>query len=166
VLVYINQHNVLGMTQEEAMRLFQSIQVGESITIQICRGYPLLLDPADHIVTQDAYSTAASSVIRSAETVAIHIVKGNEGFGFTIADSIYGQRVKKILYPSRCPGLCEGDVLIEINGQNVRNMSHTDIVDVLRDCPVGQKAVMVVQRQQQVSCLVYKGAKFDVIENR
>ena len=78
--------------------------------------------------------------------LTLRIVKGNEGFGFTIADSSAGQRVKKVVHAARCPGLMEGDVLCEINGINVRAMSHTDIVDVLRDCPVEKPCTMVVQR--------------------
>ncbi len=150
VLVYIDDQCVLGSSQEEAIRIFQSIRQGQAVHLRVCRGYPLMFDAeTDQIVTQDAYALSSSSSTlqpsqSTAATVSVHISKGNDGFGFTIADSIHGHRVKKILYPSRCPGLCEGDILCEINGLNVRRISHVDIVGVLRDCPVGQRATITV----------------------
>ena len=52
------------------------------------------------------------------------------GFGFTIADSAYGQKVKTILDRPRCKNLQEGDILVDINGINMRVMSHADVVQV------------------------------------
>jgi hypothetical protein len=50
VLVFINEECVLGATQEDAIRIFQSIPVGDQVFITVCRGYPLLFDPNDEIV--------------------------------------------------------------------------------------------------------------------
>lgn len=52
------------------------------------------------------------------------------GFGFTIADSAYGQKVKTILDRPRCKNLQEGDILVDINGINMRHMSHGEVVQV------------------------------------
>lgn len=41
------------------------------------------------------------------EYLTMSIVKGAMGFGFTIADSAYGQKVKKILDRQRCKNLME-----------------------------------------------------------
>lgn len=41
------------------------------------------------------------------EFLTMSIVKGAMGFGFTIADSAYGQKVKKILDRQRCKNLME-----------------------------------------------------------
>merc|ERR1719244_522148 len=68
------------------------------------------------------------------------------GFGFTIADSAYGQKVKKILDRPRCKNLNEGDILVEINNHSVRNMSHGEVVQVLKDCARGQEAAITIQR--------------------
>ena len=68
------------------------------------------------------------------------------GFGFTIADSAYGQKVKKILDRPRCKTLQEGDVLIEINGKSVRGMSHSEVVQVLKECTRGSEANISIQR--------------------
>jgi len=80
------------------------------------------------------------------DLVTIPIVKGGMGFGFTIADSAYGQKVKKILDRPRCKNLNEGDILVEINNLSVRNMSHGEVVQVLKDCARGQEAAITIQR--------------------
>ena len=80
------------------------------------------------------------------DLVTIPIVKGGMGFGFTIADSAYGQKVKKILDRPRCKNLNEGDILVEINQLSVRTMSHGEVVQVLKDCARGQEAAITIQR--------------------
>ena len=73
-----------------------------------------------------------SSSSTKIEFLTVQITKGAMGFGFTIADSAYGQKVKTILDRPRCKNLQEGDVLVEINGINMRAMSHTEVVQVNR----------------------------------
>lgn len=68
--------------------------------------------------------------VGSNDLMTIPITKGGMGFGFTIADSGFGQKVKKILDRPRCKNLQEGDVLIEINNTTVKNMSHSEVVQV------------------------------------
>jgi hypothetical protein len=80
------------------------------------------------------------------ETLTMHIVRGEMGFGFTIADSAFGQRVKQILDKPRCKDLQESDILQEINGINVKDMSHGQIVQVLKESPKGVETKIVVQR--------------------
>ena len=80
------------------------------------------------------------------DLVTIPIVKGGMGFGFTIADSAFGQKVKKILDRPRCKNLNEGDILVEINQSAVRTMSHNEVVQVLKDCARGQEAAITIQR--------------------
>ena len=62
--------------------------------------------------------------------LTVPIVKGDSGFGFTIADSAYGQKVKKILDRSRCTELQEADILVNINHVHVKAMPHADVVQV------------------------------------
>ncbi|XP_035677580.1 membrane-associated guanylate kinase, WW and PDZ domain-containing protein 1-like isoform X3 [Branchiostoma floridae] len=80
------------------------------------------------------------------EYVTVHIVKGDRGFGFTIADSAYGQRVKQILDEPRCKNLCVGDVLVEINGTDVRQCTHNELVGILKECTKGKETTIIVQR--------------------
>ncbi|EEC16827.1 atrophin 1 interacting protein 1, aip1, putative [Ixodes scapularis] len=44
------------------------------------------------------------------------------------------------------PGLQEGDILAEIEGRDVRGRLHTEVVQALKDCPVGQGARITVHR--------------------
>ncbi|XP_052067223.1 membrane-associated guanylate kinase, WW and PDZ domain-containing protein 2-like isoform X2 [Mytilus californianus] len=90
----------------------------------------------------DVLDSSSSKV----ETLTMHIVRGEMGFGFTIADSAFGQRVKQILDKPRCKDLQESDILQEINSVNVKNMSHSQIVQVLKECPKGVETKIVIQR--------------------
>ena len=76
----------------------------------------------------------------------VHIVKGPYGFGFTVAASGRGQRVKQVLDRARCGPLAEGDVLAEINGVCVADMPHAQLVEVLKGCREGDAASITVQR--------------------
>lgn len=91
------------------------------------------------------------------EILSMHIVRGEMGFGFTIADSPYGQKVKQILNTKRCKILQENDILHEINGINVKEMSHNEIVQVLKDCPEGRETKIVVQRGGNNQIFVMNG---------
>ncbi|XP_076261191.1 membrane associated guanylate kinase, WW and PDZ domain containing protein magi [Rhynchophorus ferrugineus] len=192
VIVFVNDTCVLGYTHNQIVRLFQSISVGSTVQLEVCRGYPLPFDPNDpntEVVTTiavDAHLQPVSndkrlldtnynfldgddSVSRGEENidspddiddflkeinnltlgkveVRVRIVKGNLGFGFTIADSACGQRVKKILDRQRCKNLMEGDILLEINDISLQNMSHDDVVQVLKNCPYNSEATICVQR--------------------
>uniref|UniRef100_A0A1I7XR35 Membrane-associated guanylate kinase, WW and PDZ domain-containing protein 1-like n=1 Tax=Heterorhabditis bacteriophora TaxID=37862 RepID=A0A1I7XR35_HETBA len=142
VIVRVNGELLLGASQADACRIFVGIPIKDPVTIQICRGYPLMLDPSNRIITENVYTTGG----RSRDLHEIEISKGTEGFGFTIADSVSGQRVKKILYPAQCPNLMEGDTIVELDGRNVRATPHTQLVDMLRECSVGHRGRLVVKR--------------------
>lgn len=166
VIVYINDICVLGTTHADVVKLFQSVPIGQSVTLVLCRGYPLPYDPEepsanttvpplglmDHSLLlngrstydnymeymsltgrllpehgdtlshpgdthldgsqppslstpgpphDDAVSMASSSGAITAthvtsEILSLTMTKGSEGFGFTIADSPTGQRVKQV----------------------------------------------------------------------
>lgn len=202
LIVYVNDTCVLGYTHNQIVHLFQSIAPGETVVLEVCRGYSLPFDPNDPN-TEVVTTIAVDSNLENAESekalmdlngsdanfnfldsnldppeatllkdsncnssldgvnnglkdlnisasnkniVNISIVKGTLGFGFTIADSACGQRVKKILDRQRCKNLLEGDILIEINAINVQEMSHDNVVQVLKNCPYNEEAVICVQR--------------------
>ncbi|XP_062856802.1 membrane-associated guanylate kinase, WW and PDZ domain-containing protein 2 isoform X2 [Trichomycterus rosablanca] len=219
VIVYINDICVLGTTHADVVKLFQSVPIGQSVTLVLCRGYPLPYDPeepsasttvpplglVDHPLLlngrstydnymeymsltgrllpehgdalsqvshpgdthldgsqppslstpgpphDDAVSMASSSgAIASAhvaqEILSLSMTKGTEGFGFTIADSPTGQKVKQVLEPQGCPGLCEGDLIVEINQQGMQGLNHSQVVQILKDCAVGTEATLIIQR--------------------
>ncbi|XP_052432993.1 membrane-associated guanylate kinase, WW and PDZ domain-containing protein 2 isoform X4 [Carassius gibelio] len=201
VIVYINDLCVLGTTHADVVKLFQSVPIGQSVTLVLCRGYPLPYDPEDaastllsplslidrHLLVNgrnsyDSYMeyisrtarfvdpiqttlaqphpgdthldagpledsvSMASSGAAGGELLTVTMVKGADGFGFTIADNNGGQRVNQILEAQGCPGLCEGDLIVEINQQPALTLSHTQVVELLKECPVGAEAMLVVQR--------------------
>ncbi|XP_039524178.1 membrane-associated guanylate kinase, WW and PDZ domain-containing protein 2a isoform X5 [Pimephales promelas] len=201
VIVYINDVCVLGTTHADVVKLFQSVPIGQSVTLVLCRGYPLPYDPEDAASTllsplglidrpllvngQNSYDSYMEYISRTArfidplhttlphphpgdthldagpledsvsmassgaaggELLTVTMVKGADGFGFTIADSNGGQRVKQILEAQGCPGLCEGDLIVEINQQPALTLPHTQVVELLKECPVGAEATLVVQR--------------------
>nr|XP_057934142.1 membrane-associated guanylate kinase, WW and PDZ domain-containing protein 2a isoform X4 [Doryrhamphus excisus] len=211
VIVYINDVCVLGTTHADVVKLFQSVPIGQSVTLVLCRGYPLPYEPEENsdagmvsplgVMDQrpilvngrsgyDNYldylsrtarlvpdggqdparqllpphpgdthldgslasaatppdSVSVSSGAAQSETLALTMVKGADGFGFTVADSLAGQRVKQVLEPQGCPGLSEGDLIVEINKQAVLGLTHAQVVEMLKECPVGADTGLLVQR--------------------
>ncbi|XP_071383141.1 membrane-associated guanylate kinase, WW and PDZ domain-containing protein 2a [Centroberyx affinis] len=222
VIVYINDVCVLGTTHADVVKLFQSVPIGQSVTLVLCRGYPLPYDPEDPANANNTTTTIisplgimeqrpimvngrtgydnyldyisrtarfvadpgqdqvnaqqqllaphpgdthldgslppttgttppdsvsmASSGATQGELLTLTMVKGVDGFGFTIADSATGQRVKQVLEPLGCPGLCEGDLIVEINQQPVQGFTHTQVVELLKECGVGAETSLVIQR--------------------
>ncbi|XP_035529930.1 membrane-associated guanylate kinase, WW and PDZ domain-containing protein 2a isoform X2 [Morone saxatilis] len=223
VIVYINDVCVLGTTHADVVKLFQSVPIGQSVTLVLCRGYPLPYDPEEAANTNNNTTTTiisplgimeqrpimvngrtgydnyldylsrtarfvtdpsqdqvnaqqqlltphpgdthldgslppttgttppdsvsmASSGATQGELLTLTMVKGMDGFGFTIADSATGQRVKQVLEPMGCPGLCEGDLIVEINKQPVQGFTHTQVVELLKECGVGAETCLVVGR--------------------
>lgn len=43
-------------------------------------------------------------------------------------------------------GLIEGDLILEVNQQPVAAAGHGQVVDMLKECPVGAEATLVIQR--------------------
>ena len=78
------------------------------------------------------------------------IVKGFKGFGFTIADDSHmnHQKVKQILDKERCCNLNENDILLEINGVELKNLNHNQVVDVLKECAIGQETIIRLKRRK------------------
>ena len=78
--------------------------------------------------------------------IGVPLLKGPGGFGFAIADCPLGQKVKMILDAQWCRGLLKGDVIKEINRQNVQTLSHAQVVDILKELPVGSEVNVLVLR--------------------
>ncbi|XP_010899905.1 membrane-associated guanylate kinase, WW and PDZ domain-containing protein 3a isoform X2 [Esox lucius] len=97
------------------------------------------------------YPEGPDPTLLQPELVAVPLVKGPGGFGFAIADCPLGQKVKMILDAQWCRGLLKGDVIKEINRQNVQTLSHAQVVDILKDLPVGSEVNVLVLRGGQTS---------------
>lgn len=158
VLVNVCGTCVLGFSHHEMINIFQSIVPDGYATIEVCRGYAL--PPEDPTNTDIITIVAVDSQrfdpmhetnftsnmdFNMLEIVDLQIFK-EESFGFTIADSIQGQKVKKILDSKTCKNVFEGDILLTINDINVKQMSHSQVVEVLKDCPKSSETSIKVLR--------------------
>uniref|UniRef100_A0A8C7NEF6 Membrane-associated guanylate kinase, WW and PDZ domain-containing protein 3 n=1 Tax=Oncorhynchus mykiss TaxID=8022 RepID=A0A8C7NEF6_ONCMY len=158
VIVDINGLCVLGKTHADVVQMFQSIPVNQYVDMVLCRGYPLPEDPSGSTTAVPAmsnggrhYPEGPDLTLLQPELVGVPLVKGPGGFGFAIADCPLGQKVKMILDAQWCHGLLKGDVIKEINRQNVQTMSHSQVVDILKDLPVGSEVNVLVLRGGQTS---------------
>uniref|UniRef100_A0A8C7IKT5 Membrane-associated guanylate kinase, WW and PDZ domain-containing protein 3 n=1 Tax=Oncorhynchus kisutch TaxID=8019 RepID=A0A8C7IKT5_ONCKI len=151
----------------------QPLQGGEVVTaVPLINGQPLLVkgdvlhgsSQELHYVTTDASGRPVVAALPNGrrpeqggtgllqpELVSVHLVKGPGGFGFAIADCPLGQKVKMILDAQWCRGLLKGDVIKEINRQNVQTLSHAQVVDILKDLQVGSEVNVLVLRGGQTS---------------
>lgn len=48
--------------------------------------------------------------------------------------------------PQGAPGLIEGDLILEVNQQPVAAAGHGRVVEMLKECPVGAEATLLIQR--------------------
>ncbi len=92
------------------------------------------------------YPEVGETTLLQPELVSMPLVKGPSGFGFAIADCPLGQKVKMILDAQWCRGLLKGDVIKEINRQNVQTLTHAQVVDILKDLPMGTEVNVLVLR--------------------
>uniref|UniRef100_A0A8C5W7X1 Membrane-associated guanylate kinase, WW and PDZ domain-containing protein 1 n=1 Tax=Leptobrachium leishanense TaxID=445787 RepID=A0A8C5W7X1_9ANUR len=72
VIVSVNETCVLGYTHAQVVKIFQSIPIGESVDLELCRGYPLPFDPDDPNT-----SLVTSVAIMDKDPI---IVNGQEGY--------------------------------------------------------------------------------------
>ncbi|XP_072512613.1 membrane-associated guanylate kinase, WW and PDZ domain-containing protein 3a isoform X1 [Salminus brasiliensis] len=117
------------------------------------RGPEVAASPQDpHYPINGRYpDMPGESTLLQPELVSVPLVKGPGGFGFAIADCPLGQKVKMILDAQWCRGLLKGDVIKEINRQNVQTLSHAQVVDILKELPVGAEVNVLVLRGGQTS---------------
>ncbi|XP_012500037.1 PREDICTED: LOW QUALITY PROTEIN: membrane-associated guanylate kinase, WW and PDZ domain-containing protein 3 [Propithecus coquereli] len=120
-----------------AMVLDQNGKSGHTLTSDRLNG------PSD---LSEQRASMASSGSSQPELVTIPLIKGPKGFGFAIADSPTGQKVKMILDSQWCQGLQKGDIIKEIYHQNVQNLTHLQVVEVLKQFPVGADVPLLILR--------------------
>ncbi|XP_036894622.1 membrane-associated guanylate kinase, WW and PDZ domain-containing protein 3 isoform X4 [Sturnira hondurensis] len=110
-------------------------------------GHPLASDrlngPSDPSGQRGSTASSGSS---QPDLVTVPLVKGPKGFGFAIADSPTGQKVKMILDSQWCPGLRKGDIIKEIYHQNVQSLTHLQVVEVLKQFPAGADVPLLIVR--------------------
>ncbi len=155
----------MGYSHTDVVRIFQSLSINDIIRLTVCRGYPLTVnfdDPQIDVVSVNGINNSGSinnlpnggyteyqpesQPNVSPRIYSIKIRKGDSGFGFTVADSPSGQRVKAIVDKQRCQDLCENDLLLSINGQDLLGKHHADVVDILIKCSKDIETIFVIRR--------------------
>lgn len=136
VLVSVSGLSVSGLQHSDIARLFATFAVGDRVKLTFARGYQL---PFDFTVDDD----------REYEFINLTLTRGSDGFGFTISDSIRGQKVKKILDMERCGLLRQGDILVNVNNFDLTVLPHTKVVEALKQCPIGEAANITVKRKKR-----------------
>ncbi|KAM9110865.1 membrane-associated guanylate kinase, WW and PDZ domain-containing protein 3 isoform 4-T4 [Megaptera novaeangliae] len=140
--------NGQSLTKGETCMNTQDFKSGTMVLDQNGKsGHTLISDrlngPSD---LSEQRASMASSGSSQAELVTIPLIKGPKGFGFAIADSPTGQKVKMILDSQWCQGLQKGDIIKEIYRQNVQNLTHLQVVEVLKQFPVGADVPLLILR--------------------
>lgn len=164
ILIYVNESNVLGCSHTDVVKIFQTIPVGESIHLTVCRGYPLSInidDPQIDLVSVNGVHHLPNGGYREhqpephSRMYIIKIRRGDNGFGFTVADSPSGQRIKAIVDKHRCQNFCENDLLLSINGQDLSDKQHADVVDILKKCSKEVETTFVIRRGKSMQNVIF-----------
>ncbi|CAK1546650.1 unnamed protein product [Leptosia nina] len=106
---------------------------------------------ADHLLTLATDHQHRSATTEPGRELVLTLRRGAAGFGFTIADSVHGQKVKKVLDLGRCAGLREGDLLLQIGDTDVRHVPHQRVVQVLKECPAMSETTLRVWRKNTIT---------------
>lgn len=129
-----------------------------NLTRQFDMGQPLVTDA----LASDFNRKFSLGPLPPPQKVVVGIVKGPLGFGFSlskhslfctdnycytiIGETQQGPIVKQIMDIPRCAQLREGDLITEVNEQNVLSLTHSDLITLLKRCPKGNTANFLVSR--------------------
>ncbi|KAJ0171052.1 hypothetical protein K1T71_013251 [Dendrolimus kikuchii] len=128
----------------------RSFDLDEMPTTSEAANLPPRCPSADHLLslsTDHPHRNDSGAASEPGRELVLTLRRGAAGFGFTIADSVHGQKVKKVLDRSRCAGLREGDLLLQIGDADVRHAPHQHVVQVLKDCPAMHETTLRVWRR-------------------
>ncbi|KAM4578527.1 regulator of G-protein signaling 3-like [Fundulus diaphanus] len=91
------------------------------------------------------YSSCVSSVLRGSQRLAVSIIRGKDGFGFTIcSDCPVRVQAVDLGGPAHQSGLCQGDSVLQLNGLPVETWKCADLAQAIRSCT--SQIVLVVWR--------------------
>uniref|UniRef100_A0A667Y529 Membrane-associated guanylate kinase, WW and PDZ domain-containing protein 1 n=1 Tax=Myripristis murdjan TaxID=586833 RepID=A0A667Y529_9TELE len=85
VIVSVNDTCVLGYTHAQVVKIFQSIQIGSMVNLELCRGYPLPFDPDD----PNTSLVTSVAILDNKEPI---IVNGQEGSNSYDSPSSHGSQ--------------------------------------------------------------------------
>ncbi|XP_031230910.1 membrane-associated guanylate kinase, WW and PDZ domain-containing protein 3 isoform X1 [Mastomys coucha] len=159
--------NGQSLTKGETCINTQDFKLGAMVLDQNGKSGQILASdrPNGPSESSEQRASLASSGGSQPELVTIPLIKGPKGFGFAIADSPTGQKVKMILDSQWCQGLQKGDIIKEIYHQNVQNLTHLQVVEVLKQFPVGADVPLLILRGGPCSPTKTAKMKTDTKEN-
>lgn len=102
-------------------------------------------------LTLDRQRTSIRGRVESAHPQQVEVVlqRGPWGFGFTFISSPFGHKVNEILDEQSCRHLLKSDIIKEINQRNVETLSHTQVVALLKNVPIGRALKLLVLRESE-----------------
>lgn len=159
-LVSVSNVSVSGLNHSDIAKLFATFEMDDRVKLTFARGFHL---PSELINSANNMPDNGDAVGVSDEfdLITVDICKGVNGFGFTISDATNGQKVKKILDLKRCGALKQGDLLASVNGVDLSNLNHLEVVEVLKNhCQVGEETRFTVKRFKRAQ----KPSKDDELE--
>lgn len=165
--------SVAGLQHTDIARLFSTFAVGDRVRLTFARSTYVVdadLVPDEYLFsngTNGDLTVAVNSnyhnffnqnmlpqgphilVNQEFEYITVTLKRGDQGFGFTISDSVAGQKVRKIQNNEACSNLKQGDILISLNGQDITKLTHKELVERLKNFPPGQDVVLCVKRKKR-----------------
>lgn len=146
VIFKVNDVYVLGRTYQQNIDMIKKLD--GKVVFDIYRGCPLICSENSQL---DESFEASERRINNLQEIDKHlfvleILKGPVGFGFTVGNSPVGQIVKQIFDYDRCRDLKEGDILVAIGEINVKSLSHTEVVKILKQRPKEVFTTFVIER--------------------
>ena len=146
----INGTNIQNLTTNDVVKIIKS--GGDKVTLLLSGNFTNATDNT----TNGSSEKAAPSVPTFTGSRVISIRKGQLGFGFTV-QGLVGRRGHVIQdvesgLPAEQAGLKNNDYLIEVNGLNVENFNHAEIVSIIKDA--GDSLTFVVCNQSESSFIL------------
>lgn len=143
-LVSVSNVSVSGLNHSDIAKLFSTFEIGDRVKLTFARSLQIPTELTDLPGANLINSEASADEF---DLITVDICKGHNGFGFTISDATNGQKVKKILDTKRCGALRQGDLLASVNGIDLFNLNHIEVVEVLKNhCQIGEETRFIVKR--------------------
>lgn len=163
-----------GLQHTDVARLFSTFAVGDRVRLTFARSnfalddsiipdeylfsngtngdLAIAVNPNNYQVNHNMLSTQSPHAIvvnQEFEFINVTLRRGDQGFGFTISDSIAGQKVRKIQNNEACANLKQGDILINMNDEDITSLTHKEVVERLKNCPAGEDVRLTVKRKKR-----------------
>ena len=142
----------MGYSHTDVVRIFQSLSVNDLIRLTVCRGYPLAVnfdDPQIDVVSLNGVHNSIriiylmvviQNINRIFMKMHLHVyiqLKFEKVIMVLVLLLLIvhlDNELKLLLIDNVVKILCENDLLLSINGQDLAGKQHADVVDILVKC--------------------------------